>query len=78
MLHGWRMSTAEEIRQFENRANLKGIKIADVLKEAGVDRSMWTRWKGGVTIPRLDNWRSMERALDKLSAPPKREGEAAA
>lgn len=69
MLHIGGMSTADEIKQFEKRANLMGIKISDVLKEAGVDRSMWTRWKGGITIPRLDNWRAMEKALEKLSTP---------
>lgn len=70
MLHIGRMSTADEIREFEERANGIGIKIVDVLREAGVDRSMWTRWKGGVTVPRLDNWRAMERALETLSANP--------
>lgn len=60
------MSTADEIKAFEDRANELGIRIADVLRLAEVDRSMWTRWKNGTTVPRLDNWRAMERALADL------------
>lgn len=63
------MSTAEEIAAFEKSAQDRGLRIADVLREAGIDRSMWTRWKNGTTIPRLDNWRAIERAVDVLATP---------
>lgn len=62
------MSTADEITAFEKSVHDRGLRIADVLREAGIDRSMWTRWKNGSTVPRLDNWRSMERAADALGS----------
>lgn len=62
------MSTADEIAAFEKSVQDRGLRIADVLKKAGIDRSMWTRWKNGTTVPRLDNWRSMERAAEALGS----------
>lgn len=64
------MSTADEITAFEKSVHDRGLRIADVLREAGIDRSMWTRWKNGSTVPRLDNWRSMERAANALGSTP--------
>lgn len=61
------MSTADEITAFEKSVQERGLRVADILREAGVDRSMWTRWKNGKTVPRLDNWRSIERAVESLS-----------
>lgn len=60
------MSTAAEIIEFEKKASDDGLVIADILREANIDRSMWTRWKGGVTVPRLDNWRAVEKAAAAL------------
>lgn len=62
------MDTKHEIVEFEKVVRGAGLGIADVLREAGIDRSMWTRWKNGTTVPRLDNWRSMEKAFETLSA----------
>lgn len=62
------MSTADEIAAFEKSVQDRGLRIADVLREAAIDRSMWTRWKNGSTTPRLDNWRAVERAADVLAA----------
>jgi hypothetical protein len=63
------MNTAEEIAAFETRVSEARIKIADVLREAGIDRSMWTRWRNGTTVPRLDNWRAVESAAERLGLP---------
>lgn len=65
MLHAMK-NTSDEVREFEERAKAAGISIADVLRRAEIDRSMWTRWKNGTTIPRLDNWRAVERAAAEL------------
>ena len=62
------MSTSDEIAAFESKVDkTPRVRIADVLREAGIDRSMWTRWKNGTTVPRLDNWRAVETAFEKLS-----------
>lgn len=62
------MSTADEIAAFEKSVQDRGLRIADVLRAAEIDRSMWTRWKNGSTTPRLDNWRAVERAADALAS----------
>ncbi len=64
-MHG--MATKDEVADFEKTARLEGLSIADILREAGIDRSMWTRWKNGTTVPRLDNWRAIEKALTDLT-----------
>lgn len=61
------MDTKHEIVEFEKMVRGAGLGVAEVLREAGIDRSMWTRWKNGTTVPRLDNWRSIERAFETLS-----------
>lgn len=61
------MSTTTEIEAFETEVRNSGLRIADVLREAEIDRSMWTRWKNGKTVPRMDNWRAVERAFSTLS-----------
>jgi hypothetical protein len=63
------MSTADEITAFEAKLSRAKLRIADVLREANIDRSMWTRWKNGTTVPRLDNWRAVEAAAEKLGMP---------
>jgi hypothetical protein len=60
------MATKDEITEFETRANKAGLKIAAVLREAGIDRSLWTRWKNGSVEPRLVSWRAVEAAAEKL------------
>lgn len=60
------MDTKNEIAEFEKAVRGAGLDIAKVLREAGIDRSMWTRWKNGTTVPRLDNWRAVEAAAAKL------------
>jgi hypothetical protein len=63
------MSTTDEITKFEKQVHDDGLRIAEVLRVAGVDRSMWTRWKNGSTTPRLDNWRAVEKAAAELKLP---------
>lgn len=77
------MSTIDEVVAFEAKIKSNGLRVDDVLRKAGIDRSTWTRWKAGTTVPRLDNWRSIEKALSVLSAnpigpAPKKEGGRAA
>lgn len=60
------MNAAAKIQALEARAAEHRLRMSDVLREAGIDRSMWTRWKNGTTVPRLDNWLDVEQALDRL------------
>lgn len=64
MMHG--MATKDEVTAFEDQVNAAGLKIAAVLREAGIDRSLWTRWKNGTVEPRLVSWRALEAAAEKL------------
>ena len=72
------MSTIDEVLAFEAEIKNSGLRVDDVLRQAGIDRSTWTRWKAGTTVPRLDNWRSMERAVEALMVERKSEPEAVA
>ena len=62
------MSTTDEILALEKAARIAGFRVADILRAAKLDRSTWTRWRNGVTSPRLDNWRTVHRAVDELIA----------
>lgn len=62
------MSTTEEILALEKQARSAGFRVADILRAAGVDRSTWTRWRNGVTSPRLDNWKAVNKAVADLLA----------
>lgn len=60
------MSTIDEILALEKAARAAGFRVADILRAAGVDRSTWTRWRKGVTSPRLDNWKAVNKAVADL------------
>ncbi|MGV8833269.1 MAG: hypothetical protein ACOH2N_14945 [Devosia sp.] len=62
------MSTTDEILALERAARIAGFRVADILRAANLDRSTWTRWRNGVTSPRLDNWRAVHKAVDHLIA----------
>lgn len=63
-MHKKRMSTSDEVEALEAKIKSRGLRVDDVLRRAGIDRSTWTRWKAGTTVPRLDNWRALEKAID--------------
>lgn len=54
----------------------KGVSVGAVLRQAGVDRSTWTRWNNGTAKPRLESWAGVCAAADRLVAD-RREGRAA-
>ena len=61
------MNIEDEVSEVEKKLKASGLKVDDVLRLAKVDRSTWTRWKSGASIPRLDTWRSVERAILHLT-----------
>ena len=71
-MHIVRMNTVDEVAALRKRIRDNGLKVSDVLREACVDASTWTRWQSGQTVPRLDNWRAIERAIDRLTPTPKK------
>lgn len=62
------MSTVDEIIALERAAHAAGFRVADILRAAKLDRSTWTRWRNGVTSPRLDNWKAVHQAVKDLIA----------
>lgn len=62
------MSTPDEILALEKAVRIAGFRVADILRASGVDRSTWTRWRNGVTSPRLDNWKAVNKAVAELTA----------
>jgi hypothetical protein len=45
-----------EIETIERRLALGGVPMADFFRNTSINRSTWTRWRAGSTVPRLDNW----------------------
>lgn len=41
------MTLSDEAKAIETTLRDAGVRLADVLYAAGVDRSTWTRWKSG-------------------------------
>ena len=67
------MNLRSEIAKRENRIKEIGVSLDDILEEAGVDRSTWTRWKNGaIGSPKLKSWSAIDQAIAKA------EGRAAA
>jgi hypothetical protein len=62
------MSISEQVASLEARAQAAHITIAEILREARVDRSTWTRWRNDRTSPRMDNWQAVNEAADRLIA----------
>lgn len=67
IVHGMAMCT--EIIELEREANRLGISANELCRRAGIARSTWTRWKAGVTSPRLEIWRRIERVLEEARPP---------
>lgn len=49
----------------EKELQAAGIRIADVLERAGVDRSSWTGWKHRGISPRLSTLKRVQEEIDK-------------
>ncbi|MFG1184389.1 hypothetical protein [Xanthobacter aminoxidans] len=62
------MTIQHEIASLQARLTEFGISIGEMLAEAHIDRSMWTRWRRGATVPRLDNWYAARDAAERLIA----------
>lgn len=41
-----------------------GLTIADLCREARVDRATWQRWKAGTHQPLLSKWTSVEAVIE--------------
>lgn len=60
------MTLSDEITSLEASLKASGRSIADVLAEAGVNRSTWTRWKNGdVRGARYDTFQRVKTAAAK-------------
>jgi len=60
------------VAEFITACATAGLNDAEVVREAGIHRSVWYRWKSGKFSPNLKNWDAVERTLERL-----RQGQAA-
>lgn len=44
-----------------------GTSAEAVIKEAGIHRGVWHRWKTGAFSPNLRNWGAVQNALERLT-----------
>lgn len=59
-------STHPRVTEFERQCGDAGIAPEAVLKEAGLHRSAWFRWKAGTFEPRLRSWDAVQEAFTRL------------
>lgn len=63
------MTLSDEIQGIEAEIKSRGRSIADVLTQAGVNRSTWTRWKNGeVRGARYDTIQKVKAAANQGAA----------
>lgn len=69
--------TRNRIIAVEQRLAERHVPVAELLRQADIFTSTWTRWKNGTTAePRAKMWRRIESALDSILAEPASEREA--
>lgn len=67
------MEVDPQITLIESRARAAGVKMAAVLRDAGVAATTWWRWREGAVEPKLGTLRKVEAALERrLSNPDQR------
>lgn len=62
-----RMNIKREILAIEKRVHASGQSMHQFLIKAGVDDSLWSRWKHKGIRPLVTTWDKIERAVEKLS-----------
>ena len=60
------MQVEDEIKSIEKRLAIRNVPLTVVLTVANINRSTWTRWKSGVTSPRMNTWTAAQDAVAKL------------
>lgn len=61
------MLTPDDMKQMEDALAEAGATVDQLCKEAGIDRSTWTRWKNKSSAPGLAKWRDALAAYDRLT-----------
>ena len=61
------MDIRQAISNIEKDLSAAGVPIAEMLRLVAIDRSTWTRWRSGRTVPRLDRWSSVQDAVSKIN-----------
>ncbi|WP_091738887.1 hypothetical protein [Phenylobacterium immobile] len=63
------MTLQNEIIEIEGALRTAGVPIDQILTQAGIDRSTWTRWKNGsVTGARYDSMVRVRAAVEEAAA----------
>jgi predicted transcriptional regulator len=63
------MEVDPQITAIEQRAKDAGVKMASVLRDAGVAATTWWRWREGTVEPKLGTLRKVEAALERRLNP---------
>ena len=61
------MDLADDIRAIESALGAQRTPLSHLLRKARIDRSTWTRWRSGKTLPRLDRWVAVQAAVAALT-----------
>lgn len=60
------MSIRTELEAIEKRVKDAGYPVAELLRRAEINASMWQRWKTEKHEPMLTSWRKVEAALQQI------------
>lgn len=64
-----RMDTPRDhVLALEKRLKAERVSLGEVLTEARIDRSTWTRWKAGTYEPKMKSWMRVKTAAEKRLA----------
>lgn len=58
-----------EITDLEARLKLARVPLARMFRKAEIDRSTWSRWRGGKGGPTEKKWRAVLAAVETLTDP---------
>lgn len=67
----------DHVLELEQRLKDGNVNIGEVLAEAQIDRSTWTRWKQGRFAPGMDKWLRVTSVAQKRLGPSMQEPEIA-
>jgi len=61
------MDIPHEIALMEQCLAACEIPVGELVSTAGIDSSTWSRWRRGLTLPRVDRWIAVKSVCDALT-----------
>lgn len=56
----------DQMKRLDERRKSAGISSRDLARYTGKDEATFSRWRTGVHQPRMDEWRDVNEALERM------------